>query len=108
MIPPDPVTGPIPERAVRIAARKLDLWSDDTLRETIDAMDMARKQLQAVVQSGELVPRDRVARLEEALEDLIDRQNDYPTDLSGPGADREWREAFHRARQALDPTGETK
>lgn len=41
----------------------------------------------------------RVAELEVALADLVDRQHDYPADLS---RDREWFAAFDRARGLLD------
>jgi hypothetical protein len=37
-------------------------------------------------------------RLREALEDLCERQYDFPTDLS---RDREWARAFDRAREVL-------
>jgi hypothetical protein len=42
--------------------------------------------------------RAEVERLRERLEDLVDRQHDYPTDLS---RDRGWAEAFDRAREEL-------
>jgi hypothetical protein len=52
-----------------------------------------------------VVPRSRLERVEaernklrEELENLFERRNDYPTDLS---SDPEWLEAFRRAGRLL-------
>ena len=44
----------VTQKMVREAARTLDLWSDDTLREEIDADQMARLVLEAANRASEL------------------------------------------------------
>lgn len=97
-VPPHPIHDAlIPEDVIERAARA---WESDfesyTLMLRAEALEDASRALTA---SG--LPA-RVAELEAALADLVERQYDYPTHLS---YDHEWFAAFDRARAALNAKG---